>query len=198
MPEWVSSIDGGDWLGAGLNALSILVAILLGIVFGPMIAEKGARRDKQEALLRTLVETWLTPALPTYSTAINLIPIEFRSSQPVMTQFQKYMDHVNRQPETAESAQAHQRVTVEEQAKLIQAVAKHLGYAVTADHLLTQSYISSGYVARERLLENAYIAWLRMATALEAMIPSQAASTDASAESGISPQSSGSTTSGKA
>lgn len=175
MPEWLSSIEAGDWLGAAVNGLSILVAILLGIVFGPMIAEKGARRDKQEALLRTLVETWLTPALPSYSTAINLIPIEFRTAPTVMAQFQKYMKHVNMRPETPEALQAQQRATVEEQAKLIEAVAKHLGYEVTADHLLTQSYISSGYVERERLAEGAYRAWLRMAAALEAMTQPTAA-----------------------
>lgn len=179
MAEWLSAIDAGDWLGAGVNGLSILVAILLGIVFGPMIAEKGARRDKQEALLRTLVETWLVPALPSYSTAINLIPIEFRAAPAVMAQFRRYMGHVNLQPETPEALPAHQRATVEEQAKLIEAVAKHLGYAVTADHLLTQSYISSGYVERERLLASAYHAWLRMASALEAMVQPGAPTQDA-------------------
>jgi len=166
--DYWTAIPAGDQISALANGLGILVAILIAAIVTPAITNRKAKRDQQERLLRILINTWLTPSNPEYQSAITLIPLDFKDCRDVMTARDKLIECVNIPwPTDINGATEHLDRTRDYQAKLISLLARRLGFTIPPESLLNGSYITQGFIDRERLMLDAMASWPRIATALE-------------------------------
>ncbi|MXP41282.1 hypothetical protein GRI75_06465 [Altererythrobacter soli] len=161
-------IGAGDWLQALLTAASLLVAIITAAIISPKLAERSARRDQRERLLRVLISTSPLPANPDYQGAIGLIPIDFKGCERVLKARSDYLAFVRTPfPEDDSGRAAHLQESINLQADMIAAMGQELGFDLTRQSLIDGAYVSQGFVEREELNIAAARSWLRIATALE-------------------------------
>ena len=163
---------GGSVLYWGLKFSEWLT--LLGIVTGPIVAVvitlwvDGRRRarDQKSQVMRLLLNTRHLPSDPSYTIAINSIPVEFNKDKKVMAAWHVYIDAVRYKasPENTDVALADLRA---KQTKLIFEVMKSLGYALAETDIQNSAYAAGGYVDRENIFIDAWRAWPRIAAALE-------------------------------
>ena len=148
-----------------------LLAILAGPVFAVAVqlrAEKRKHtRDQQAITMRMLVSTRHMVSDPAYSTAINMIPIDFNRVMRVMTAHKAFVETVNFIP-SDENRTHHNELIVTKQTKLIFAMTQHLGYDLPESDIQSTAYASVGFVDRDNLMTNGWRAWPRIAEALEA------------------------------
>jgi len=107
------------------------------------------------------------PSDPAYSTAINMIPIDFNRNRKVMAAWKTYIETIMFQP-SAENAASHETKIYTNQTKLIFEIMKCLGYDLSETDIQTSAYAAGGFVARDNLMMDAWRAWPRIANALEA------------------------------
>jgi hypothetical protein len=107
------------------------------------------------------------PADPSYSTAINMIPIDFNRVQKVMTAHRAYIETITYQA-APENAEAHLKQVFAKQTKLLFEMAKHLHYDLPETDIQTSAYAARGFIERDNLMLEGWRAWQRIASALEA------------------------------
>ena len=152
------------------NEIITLAAILAGPVLAvvvQLLAEKRKQtRDQQTATMRMLASTRHLPSDPAYSTAINLIPIDFNGVANVQQAHRAYIDAINQVPNDENRALHNERMATQ-QTKLIFAMAKHLGIDLPETDIQTAAYAAGGFVQRDNLMLDGWAAWPRIAKALE-------------------------------
>lgn len=147
---------------------------LVGIIIGPIAAviitlateAKRRQRDAKIQIMRMLINTRHLPGDPLYSTAINLIPIEFNRDRKVMSSWNDYINHVRIKP-SSENAQAHNILIVAKQTSLIFHMMKSLGFNLSETDIQTSAYASEGSIIRDNLYLDSLNATKRIADALE-------------------------------
>ena len=147
---------------------------LLGIVLGPIIAVAinlifEARRkltDLRSQTMRMLVSTRHLAADPAYTTAINMIPIDFNSNSKVMAAWHSYMDSI-RYPAPPGSESEKYEDMRSKQTKLIFEILKCLGYKLSETDIQATAYAADGFIRRDNLMLDSWRAWSRIADALE-------------------------------
>ncbi|MXP43709.1 DUF6680 family protein [Allopontixanthobacter sediminis] len=153
--------------------LITLVAILAGPVLAVLVQLLAERRkivrEHQAATFRLLVSTRHLPSDPTYSTAINMTPVDFNGVGSVMAAHQGYIETITYQA-TPENVVAHEKQMISKQTKLIFEMAKHLGYDLSETDIQTTAYAAGGFVQRDNLMLRAWEAWPRIAEALESQV----------------------------
>jgi hypothetical protein len=154
--------------------LSELVS-LIGIIIGPIVAvcitliieARRRKRDQQVQTMRMLVSTRHLPSDPAYTTAINMIPVDFNKNRRVMAAWKAYIDAVFHKP-TSENIAKHKIDTEAKQTKLIFAIMRYLGYELAEIDIQTTPYAAGGMIDRDNLMLRGWEAWPRIADALEA------------------------------
>ncbi len=154
--------------------MSLQLITLIAIVVGPVSAviiqliseRRRVVRDHQAATFRMLVSTRHLPGDPSYSTAINMIPVDFNSVESVMTAHANYIGSITFQP-TPENMAAHENNVMTQQTKLVHEIAKHLGYELPETDIQSTAYAAGGFIQRDNLMLRAWEAWPRIADALE-------------------------------
>ncbi len=157
-------------IGAGLwvNGASVIVAVVIAVFLTPWLAGRSARREQQEKLLRTLLNTWQTVANPDYQSAIALIVVDFKGCAKVLKARERLLEWVNAPAPGGEPlASAHFEKNRRLQAELIAAIADELNFDISADELIAGAYLSQGFVTRENVIFEGFVAWQRIAVALE-------------------------------
>ena len=170
----------GDAIFLGLRLYELLT--LLGIVTGPIVAvlvtiwSDGRRqdRDQRTQLLRMLLNTRGMPADPAYSTAINLVPVEFRHREDVLLAWHHYIDAVRYTP-TPENSNAHNAKVTGKQTSLIFQMMKSLDINISETDIETEGYLSQGFVKRDNL----YIDFLKVTRQMADALKKQNALTEA-------------------
>ena len=161
-----------DVLYFGLKLSELLT--LIGIVSGPIVAVlvtlwiEGTRRKKEQQVqtLRMLLSTRHLAADPAYSTAINLIPIDFNDCRKVMDAWRDYIRHVRITP-TPEGAETHHQDTMAKQTTLIFEMMCEIGFKLKETDIQTSAYASNALIDRDNITLNAWKSWSRIADALE-------------------------------
>jgi len=167
---WWFGINKSDWLNALINFLGVVLAILTAVWLTPRLTERQNRRGSREKVLRMLLNSRLIPEHPDYQGAIALIPLEFSDDLEVNKTLEKYLAIVS---EDITKLDVDAKLIIEELAsdqrdKLIERLAASLGNSnITAGRLRSLSYISEGFVIRERLQLESFRAWPRIAESLE-------------------------------
>ena len=151
--------------------LITLLAIFIGpvlAVFVQLVAERRKNtKDQQTLTFRMMVSVSHLPADPAYSTAINMIPIDYNRVSKVMAAHQTYIEAIRYQV-AAENVEAHFRQVLSYQTKLIFEMSKHLGYDLPETDIQTTAYAADGFIQRDNLMLEGWRAWPRIAAALEA------------------------------
>lgn len=148
-----------------------LIAILVGPVLAVLVQIRAEarkqERDQQTLTMRMLASTRHMPSDPAYSTAINMIPIDFNRVRKVMDAHRAYVDTVNFIPND-ENRTSHNEQIITKQTKLLFAMTQHLGYDLPETDIQTTAYASGGFIQRDNMMLEAWRAWPRIAEALEA------------------------------
>ena len=150
-----------------LTLLAILIGPVLAILVQLRTEKRRQTRDQQAITMRMLVSTRHLVSDPAYSTAINMIPIDFNGVRPVMVAHKAFVEAVNFRP-SDENRASHDEQIITRQTKLIFAMTKHLGYDLPETDIQTTAYASGGFVERDNLMTSGWRAWPRIADALEA------------------------------
>ena len=159
------------YLGLKLYELLTIVAIILGPIMavGITVGTETRKRlkEQQTQTLRTLLSTRHLPSDPAYSTAINLIPVDFNSVKSVITAWTAYIEKIRVAPVQG-SEVAHEREILNKQTRLIFAMTQHLGYALAESEIDISAYAAQGFINRDNLHLEALASWPRIASTLEA------------------------------
>jgi hypothetical protein len=147
---------------------------LIGIVLGPIVAvginlvfeARRKLRDLRSQTMRMLVSTRHLAADPAYMTAINMIPIDFNSNQKVMSAWHAYMEVVRYPAPPGSEAEKFQDMR-SKQTKLIFEVLKCLGYNLSETDIQATAYAADGFIRRDNMMLEGWLAWPRIAAALE-------------------------------
>jgi hypothetical protein len=156
---------------ATVTLLAILVGPLLAVFVQLQAERRKSRRDQQLTTFRMLVGTRHLPSDPAYSTAINMIPVDFNEVKPVMAAHKAYIESITYAP-TPENLATHEQQIISKQTKLIFEIGKHLNYNLPETDIQTTAYAAGGFVQRDNLMLRAWEAWPRIANALESQIES--------------------------
>src|SRR3546814_14427048 len=110
-----------------------MAAILIGPIAAVALQLNHERRKKttefQAQTMRTLLATRHLPGDAYYSTAINLIPVDFNKNKMVMAAHKEYIEQITYQP-TPENLEAYNKRVMAKQTSLIFEMAKVLGYEI--------------------------------------------------------------------
>ena len=146
---------------------------LVGLFLGPIVAVlltlyiEGRRRtrDQHIQIMRMLLSTRHLAGDPLYSVAINLIPIEFNDSKPIMAAWRAYIEAVRFKP-SEENAQEHNRVLLSRQTKLIFELLKHLNFDLPETDIQTSAYAADAFIQRDNILLGSQLAMADIANSL--------------------------------
>ena len=158
------------WWGMKLYELLTIIAILLGPIIAVAITlineARRRRREQQTQTMRMLVSTRHLAGDPAYTTAINMIPIDFNRQKKIMLAWQAYIDEI-RYRSAPENVEEHNKQIITKQTKLIFEVMRHLGYSLSETDIQATAYAAGGFVERDNLMIRAWHSWTRIADALE-------------------------------
>ncbi|WP_284125337.1 DUF6680 family protein [Parerythrobacter aestuarii] len=135
--------------------LITIAAILIGPIFAVLISlwltNKKQERDQKLVVLRMLLSTRHLPADPGFSVAINLVPVEFSSSRPVMSAYKEFIRAVQ-DPAAADPNAPPLQSTSAKTTKLIFEIVRHLGFEILESDIQHAGYAAAGFVDRDNLL----------------------------------------------
>ena len=151
-----------DWI----NLLAIVMGPLLAVLVTLWIEERRRIKDQRTQTLRMLLSTRHLPSDPAYSTALNLIPVDFNSKANVMSAWQAYIEKTRFRP-LPQAEEAHRAEMINKQTKLIFAMTQCLGYKLPETDISISAYAADGFIFRDNVFISAWQAWPRIAEALE-------------------------------
>lgn len=158
-------------LNEWLTLVGIVASPIAAVLISLWIEGRRRERDGKMAVVRMLIATSHMPADPSYSTAINLLRVEFARSTQVMASFKDYQRVIRReQPATQEGAAMLNAEVRAAQLKLLSAVLADVGMKVSEADLAIEGYASNGFIARDNLYLESLRAQIRTAEALEKSI----------------------------
>lgn len=161
-----------DVLYFGLKLYEVLT--LIGITLGPIIAviitlvtERRRRiREGQIQVMRMLLNTRHLPGDPTWSVAINLVPVEFNKSQKIMAAWKDYIDTVRYTP-TTDNQDSHNKLMMAKQTTLIYRIMKYLGFELSETDIQTSAYAAGGFIQRDNLYLDSLMAMREIAETMK-------------------------------
>lgn len=143
---WYLGFTLKDIIGA---ILIPIVAVLTTLIYQE---RQQARKDRIQ-LLRMLLATRHMPSDPAYSTAINLVRVEFNKVPAVISAWEKLMEAVQHRS-TPENRAAHDQTINKTQTKLISAIMKSLNLNHSEADLQTDAYAAIGFTDRDALYQD--------------------------------------------
>ncbi|MXP14008.1 hypothetical protein GRI44_04505 [Altererythrobacter confluentis] len=149
-----------------LTLAAILIGPVLAIVVQIVAERRKQIRESRVQTFRTLVSTRHLPGDPSYSTAINMIPIDFNRVRPIEKAHEEYIRTILYKA-SKENAEAHNRDIIDKQTKLIFEIARKLGYSLKESDIQNAAYAAGGFIERDNLMLSGWQAWTRIASALE-------------------------------
>lgn len=151
-----------------LTLLAIVLGPILAVLITLWIEQKRTRRDSRMVVVRLLMATRHLPGDANYSTAINLIPVEFHDFKDVMGAFRIYQEAINQaRPVLNDEALQYDQGLLTKQVKLISAVLNAMGMKVSEADIAADGYAARGMIARDNLYLESLAAQKRIADALE-------------------------------
>jgi hypothetical protein len=153
-----------DWL----TVLAILLGPIVAVGITLWIEGERRKRESRVIVLRQLMATRHLAGDPMYSTAVNLIPIEFNDEPGVMAAYKAYQDAVAQVPgDDPEAIERCARRTVVKQTKMIFAIMQALKLRASEADIPSEAYAAKGMIARDNLFLRSLEGTVRIADALE-------------------------------
>ncbi|MGJ3648785.1 DUF6680 family protein [Sphingomonas sp. GlSt437] len=164
-PQAPDTVVLGLKLGEWFNFLGLLLGPVVAVLVTLWIDSRRRRYERKITILRTFLATRHLPADPNFSTAINLVPIEFAKSVAVQQAYREFVDAANAIP-TPENQQAIGNNVATKITRLVYEIARDVGLQIRETDLQTQAYSSSGSSYRDALLQDSQRAMRDIATTL--------------------------------
>ena len=142
-----------------MTFLSIVVGLIIAGQLSPFLADRKARQDQRENIVRVMLRTMPMPAHPDFQAALSQIKFDFRKYPSVISALNSYLDACD-EPDTTQDLQA-------KTAELISELFSAIGQSVEPAEILAGRYLSRGFYEREETAITAQRAWPRIADALE-------------------------------
>ena len=157
-------------LGLKIYELITIAAIVIGPIVAVSITLffEGRRqeRDRQNQTMRMLVSTRHLPGDAAYTTAINMIPVDFNRQRSIMAAWHAYIESIRYQP-SPENVDESLKQAVSKQTKLIFEIMRFLGYRISESDIQATAYAAGGFIERDNIMIRAWQSWPRIADALE-------------------------------
>lgn len=157
------------WLGLRLYELLTLAGVFAGplsaVLITLWIENRRRKSDARTQILRMILTTRRLFSEPAYVMAINLIEVEFNDCADVMKARREYLDMVSQEPSGERRAEHEQRMLAK-QSTMIARMMKAIGLKASESELLTDAYISKGFIARDSLYLDSLVAMRDVASAL--------------------------------
>jgi hypothetical protein len=136
------------------------------------IEGRRRRRESRVIVLRQLMATRHLPGDPIYSTAVNLIPVEFNDEPEVMAAYKAYQEAIRQHPpaDDANATALAVQVLISKQTKMIFAIMHSLGLRASEADLPVEAYAARAMVERDSLHQDSLRATVRIADTLEAQL----------------------------
>lgn len=156
----------------GLKLYELLT--LAGVFMGPLSAvlitiwidRRRRRVDARTQVLRMILTTRRLPSDPAYLMAINLIEVEFNDCADVMQARRDYLELVRQQVSEERWPDHNQRMNAK-QATMIYGMMRAVGLRASESEILTDAYISQGFIDRDNLYLDSLKAMRDVAEALK-------------------------------
>lgn len=167
-----ASAAAADPIFLGLKAYELLT--LAGVFAGPLSAvlvtlwidRRRRRSDARTQVLRMILTTRRLPSDPTYLMAVNLIEVEFNDCADVMQARREYLELVRQEVSEDRRPDHNQRMNAK-QATMIHGMMKAVGLKASESEILTDAYISQGFIDRDNLYLDSLKAMRDVAEALK-------------------------------
>ena len=145
------------YFGLKLYEFVTLIAVLLGPVIAVTITlvfeSRRRTRESRIQVMRMLLNTRHLASDPSYTIAINLVPVEFNRKKEVMKSWREYIETV-RFKQTPQNQEEHYKLMVAKQTTLIYEIMKSLGFKLSETDIQTNAYASEGFINRDNLYLN--------------------------------------------
>ena len=151
-----------------LTVLAILIGPIVAVGITLWIECRRRKRDSRVIVLRQLRATRHLPGDPNYSTAVNLIPVEFNDEPDVMAAYKAYHEAL-RQSSSSKPDNTMQFL-ISKQTKMIFAIMRSWGLNASEADLPLEAYASRGMMERDALWLDSLRANVRIADALETQV----------------------------
>lgn len=167
-----ANTPSADHLFLGLKLFEWLT--LCGVFAGPFFAilttrwleERRRTYDSRLQIIRAILTTRRFGGDGTYLAAVNLIEIEFNDCAAVMTARDAYLKMVFEKP-APEREEDHLQRTAVKQAELIHEMMKAVGLKTKIGSIMTDAYVSEGFVKRDAIYLDSLVAMRDVASALQ-------------------------------
>lgn len=151
-----------------LTLAAILIGPIASVAITLWIEQRRRQRESRMIVLRLLMATRHLPGDANYSTAINLIPVEFNDVPAVMSAFKDYQQKIRSPRQVLADDLARQTTELaNSQVKLVSSVLTALGMKVSEADLAIEAYAADGMIQRDNLYLKSLEAQIRTADALE-------------------------------
>jgi hypothetical protein len=148
-----------------INLFAILLGPIAAVLISVWLSNRKQERDQKLIVFRMLLSTRHLPADPGFSVAINLIPVEFGGSKPVIAAYREFIQAVQNPSSSTPDVPALQS-TATKMTKLIYEIARHLGFDIRETDIQHAGYAASGWIERDNILLDSQRAMVRTANAL--------------------------------
>ncbi|HEU4819725.1 MAG TPA: DUF6680 family protein [Qipengyuania sp.] len=148
-----------------INLAAIVVGPIFAVLISVWLSNRKQERDQKIIVLRMLLSTRHLPADPGFSVAINLIPVEFGDSKPVMAAYKDFIQAVQNPANSSPDLPALQS-SATKTTKLIFEIARHLGFDIRETDIQHAGYAAAGWIERDNILLDSQRAMTRTANAL--------------------------------
>tara|TARA_R110000764_G_scaffold8674_1_gene28737 strand:- start:74 stop:727 length:654 start_codon:yes stop_codon:yes gene_type:complete len=167
----ISAASSSEAVFVGLKLYELLT--LFGVFAGPLVAVgvtlwvdwRRRRSDARTHILRMILTTRRLPSDPAYLMAINLIEIEFNDCDEVMTARREYMELVRKEV-SADRHIAHNQELMAKQATMIHHMMRRVGLKSSESQIITDAYVSDGFINRDNLYLDSLKAMRDVASAI--------------------------------
>ena len=148
-----------------INLAAILLGPIAAVLISVWLTNRRQRRDQKIIVLRMLLSTRHLASDPGFSVAINLVPIEFGDSKPVVAAYREFIEAVQN-PATVTSNVPALQSAAAKSTKLIFEIARNLGFEIRESDIHHAGYAASGWIERDNILLDSQRAMTRTANAL--------------------------------
>ena len=149
----------------GMTLIAAFIGPLAAVLVTQWLDRRRREKDAQLAVLKDLMGTRHLAGDPRYTSAINLIGVEFANHPKVMAALDEYLKSANRKVPEDEQPELLKE-TLAQQSNLIKAVMVAVGFESSDDHLKRDAYAAGGLIERDNLWLDAMRAWPQIAAAL--------------------------------
>ena len=134
-----------------LTIIALAFGPIASVYIGLRLESKRRVREQRLIVLRMLLATRHLPGDPNFSTAINLVPVEFAKCPQILNAYNAFIEASRVKLDGKSDAEIPLNTSTKV-VRLIYEISRQLGFDIRETDLLTMAYFSSGSSERDAIL----------------------------------------------